>query len=95
MLDSSESDTDRVGIRSLTVPTMHRQKKIRLAAYLLFPIVAMVGCHHWPKDSYIQGASSTINTPWGPSTQKAEIIATGKAAQNASVNVIVPTPAKK
>lgn len=44
-------------------------------------IVLTAGCQSWPKDSLIQGAESTVNTPWGPSTIKADVIATGKAAQ--------------
>ena len=40
----------------------------------------LAGCQNWPKDSYISGARSTVNTPWGPSTLEADVVATGKAA---------------
>jgi hypothetical protein len=49
-------------------------------------LILSTGCQNWPKDSYIQGAKSTVNTPWGPSTLEAEVIATGKAAQEMSIS---------
>ncbi len=58
-----------------------------LAASVFFSIVSiaslcgLTGCQSWPKDAYIQDAESTVNTPWGPSTFKAGIIATGSAAK--------------
>lgn len=48
-------------------------------------ITTLSGCQTWPRDAYIQGAKSTVNTPWGPMTQEAEMMATGKAAQNISL----------
>lgn len=53
---------------------------------LLVPVL-FSGCHNFPRDSYIQGAKSTVNTPWGPSTLQAEIVATGTAAKNITVHV--------
>jgi hypothetical protein len=54
-----------------------------LLAVVLLSLLA--GCAQgWPKDSYIENAKSTVNTPWGPSTQEASVIATGTAANNAS-----------
>lgn len=42
----------------------------------------LAGCHNWPKDSLLKNAKSTVNTPWGPSTIEAGVIATGAAARN-------------
>lgn len=52
---------------------------------LILCLVTLAGCQSWPKDSYIQNAQSTVNTPWGPSTLSADIIATGLAAKNISL----------
>lgn len=53
--------------------------------FLVLLALALTGCgHQFPKDSYIEGAKSTINTPWGPSTIEANVIATGTAANNTS-----------
>lgn len=62
---------------------------------LLLCLVALtsVSCSSWPKDSYIENAKTTVNTPWGPSTSEAGVIATGKAAQNASIQEIIKTRA--
>jgi len=60
--------------------------KTLLAALCL----SFAGCQSWPKDAYIQGAKSTVNAPWGPSTLEAEIIATGTAAKNITIPEIVP-----
>jgi hypothetical protein len=49
-----------------------------LAVLAFFP----AGCTHWPKDSLIRGAKVGA-TPWSPAVE-AEVIATGKAAQNLS-----------
>jgi hypothetical protein len=58
---------------------------IKILALAVIPLVT--GCtHHWPKDSYIQGATSTINTPWGPSVQRINVLATGSAAAAAASN---------
>lgn len=57
--------------------------KTRLIISLL--AAALSGCHNFPRDAYIQGAKSTVNTPWGPSTLQAEIMATGTAARNISL----------
>lgn len=61
----------------------------------LISLLFIAGCHSWPKDAYIEDAESTINTPWGPSTQKAKVIATGSAARNASLPEMPVKPAKK
>lgn len=55
--------------------------------FLLSTLILWIvsGCQSWPKDAYIQGAKSTVNTPWGPSTLEAEMIATGSAARNISL----------
>ena len=57
-----------------------------VVVFLLAMILYTPGCHSLPKDSYIKGLDSTVNTPWGPSTLKAVEVATGKAAQNASLD---------
>jgi len=54
-------------------------------ALLLLASLALSGCQSWPKDAYVQGAKSTVNTPWGPSTFSADIMATGTAAKNISL----------
>lgn len=59
--------------------------KHRLVVALASALLCLSGCQQWPKDAYIQGAKSTVNTPWGPSTLEAEIIATGSAAKNISL----------
>ena len=56
-----------------------------LVACLILFVFFTSGCQNWPKDAYIQDAKSTVNTPWGPSTLEAGIIATGKAAANISL----------
>lgn len=57
--------------------------KTRIAALIATALLA--GCHSFPKDSYGQDVESTINTPWGPSTLKVGILATGSAARNISL----------
>lgn len=53
---------------------------------ILGAMTALVGCAgSWPKDSYIVGAKSEVNTPWGPIKQNADVMATGVAARNASI----------
>ncbi len=52
---------------------------------LLLLAFALGGCRTWPKDAYIQDPKSTINTPWGPQTLQASMIATGTAAKNITV----------
>jgi PBP1b-binding outer membrane lipoprotein LpoB len=47
---------------------------------LVILVLLLSGCHNWPKDSYLEGVKSTVNTPWGPSTIEAKVIATGTAA---------------
>ncbi len=71
-----------------------------LALWLPLAVAALcfagcfTGCAQgWPKDSYIEKAESTINTPWGPSVQKADVIATGTAANNATRTPAPPKPA--
>jgi hypothetical protein len=59
----------------------------KLLPLLLLSLLS--GCHNWPKDSYIEGAKSTINTPWGPSTLEANVIATGTAAK-ATAGLVTP-----
>lgn len=56
-----------------------------LPAALILASLLLSGCQSWPKDAYIQGAKSTVNTPWGPMTQEADMIATGTAARNISL----------
>lgn len=59
---------------------------------VLLLILFTPGCtHHWPKDSYIQGGTSIINTPWGSSTQKINVLATGTAASTAAQHAPPPT----
>ena len=57
--------------------------KTRIFASVL--LASLAGCHNFPRDSYGQNVESTINTPWGPSTLKVGIIATGTAAKNISL----------
>lgn len=64
--------------------------KRSLLLVTIIPLVA--GCtHHWPPNSYIQGGTSVINTPWGSSTQKINVLATGTAASEASKHAPPPT----
>lgn len=53
--------------------------------FAIATICALTGCQSWPRDAYVQGAKSTVNTPWGPSTFTADIMATGSAARNISL----------
>lgn len=76
--------------------TLHRI--LGLAFLLLFWFVMpflISGCHNFPRDSYMTGVKSTINTPWGPSTIEAAIVATGTAAKNVSLPDVVPPVAAK
>lgn len=55
---------------------------------------ALTGCasHNLPRDAYLVGVKSTVNTPWGPMTLEVAKAATGTAANNASVceNLVAP-----
>ncbi len=74
---------------------MKPPKIVSLAVSLAFAALCQ-SCHNWPKDSYIQGAKSTVNTPWGPSTLEADIVATGTAAKNISLpEIAAPESGKK
>lgn len=59
--------------------------KKAISLIITVALAGFAGCQSWPKDSYIQGAKSVVNTPWGPSTLEAEMIATGAAAKNISL----------
>lgn len=73
--------------------------KAGLPVFLLLGLLVLAlaaGCQSWPRDAYIQGAKSTVNTPWGPMTQEADILATGTAAKNISLPELpAPAPGKK
>lgn len=70
---------------------MNPRPSVPFVPSVLFPgllascLILLSGCQSWPKDAYIQGAKSTVNTPWGPSTMEADMIATGSAARNISL----------
>lgn len=69
--------------------------KPRLALAISVAFTALCsGCHNFPRDGYVQGMKSTVNTPWGPSTIEADILATGSAARNISLPEM-PAPATK
>lgn len=57
-------------------------------------VLVLAGCQSWPKDSYIKNAESVVNTPWGPSTLKASVVATGAAAKNLTAEDKAPEPKK-
>lgn len=60
---------------------------------ILFPVL-FAGCaHKLPKDAWLKGVKSTVNTPWGPSTLDIAEAATGKAAANRTQQ-IPDAPAK-
>lgn len=57
---------------------------------LLLPVIAMIclasGCaSSLPKDLYVRDGEIVVNTPWGPSTVKGGILATGKAGIEAAL----------
>lgn len=57
--------------------------KTKIVSLLLPFFLLCAGCvGGWPKDAYIQGAKSKVNTPWGSSEKSADIMATGSAANN-------------
>ncbi len=56
-----------------------------LATVILMSALA-TGCTALPKNAYMRGVKSTINTPWGPSTMEAAEVATGTAARNITLD---------
>lgn len=51
------------------------------------------GCmskHNLPPNSYMQGVTSEINTPWGSHKLSIDMAATGDAAKNVSLPEIPP-----
>lgn len=66
-----------------------------LSVVLLAAALLCAGCAQWPKDSLIVGAKTTTNTPWGPTTLEADVIATGKAAANLTLPELAEVAAKR
>lgn len=68
-------------------------KHLFAGVILLLTSLLTPGCAtKWPNNAYIKDAKSTINTPWGPSTIEAAVIATGDAAKNLTDDDRKPTP---
>ncbi len=61
-------------------------KHVLTFCLILSLIAALSGCmsHSLPKDTYMRGVKSKINTPWGSHELQLEEAATGTAAKNAS-----------
>lgn len=54
---------------------------------LIIPLIT-AGCvskHNLPPNSYMQGVTSEINTPWGSHKLNIDMAATGDAAKNVSL----------
>jgi len=54
--------------------------KTTLGLILCAVLSAMLGCASLPKDTYVRDGEMIVNTPWGPSSVKGAVLATGKAA---------------
>jgi hypothetical protein len=63
-------------------------RSVVAGAVLCAALSSFAGCASAPKDTYIREGEIVINTPWGPSSLKGGVIATGKAAIAAAVEAV-------